>query len=109
MSAEDKGREKMHFFLGHDQEFCLPRHVTEARLVFGKVAETGMNTFVQVRVQIPSGLNIEAWKTYLEKYAAKQIVQFFQSLIRITSKQTQNYNSERSRGFWGDCQFILSF
>ena len=61
----------MHFFLGHDQEFCLPRHVTEARLFFGKVAETGMNTFVQVRVQIPSGLNIEAWKTYLEKYAAK--------------------------------------
>ena len=77
--------------------------------IFGKVAETGMNTFVQVRVQIPSGLNIEAWKTYLENYAAKQIVQFFQSLIRITSKQTQNYNSERSRGFWGDFQFILSF
>ena len=56
---------------------CL-QHVAQAKELFDKVADSGVYNFQSARVRVPSGLNIEAWRSYLEDYEDKQIVDFLE-------------------------------
>ena len=56
----------------------FPEYVANARAIFDKVADTGCYNFEQARVRVPSGLNVEAWKSYLSDYADRQICHFLE-------------------------------
>ena len=53
-------------------------HVLEAREIFDKVIATDQYNFKKAKVRVPSGLNISAWKEYLQDYGDRQIIDFLQ-------------------------------
>ena len=56
----------------------LAKHVLEAKAIFNKVAETESYNFKQAKVRVPSGLNIENWKRYLQSYEDREIIQYLE-------------------------------
>ena len=64
--------------VGIPKDSYLAKHVMEARAIFDKVAATGCYNFQQAKVRVPSGLNIENWKIYLQNYEDREIVQFLE-------------------------------
>ena len=53
-------------------------HVIEARKIFDTVINTDQYNYQNAKVRVPSGLNIQAWKDYLENYHDGKIVQFLE-------------------------------
>ena len=53
-------------------------HLVEARKIFDDVIESGVYNFQKSRIRIPSGLNIPAWREYLESYQDNQIVDYLE-------------------------------
>ena len=56
----------------------LLKHVLDARVLFDTVMATDQYNFQEAKVRVPSGLNISAWKSYLENYRDKEIVKYLE-------------------------------
>ena len=62
-----------------DQGYGKPRPTNAyMREIYDRVAMTGVYNHVGARVPIPSGLNVQAWKQYLEDYRVPNLVMYLE-------------------------------